>query len=258
MSSCLIAPFSSSRSRAAFPYAFAPMCALAALAALMAGRSAQAADIWINSYGAVRLNGWIVEGDDVKFAQVTKGYPPGTYVLLSGPGGKLGVAVDIGNIIQERGFSTFQAGRNGPCASACALLVFSGHHVVVESNALLCFHTPYNPNTKEPLSWDGVLALADEIEHWGITKKQAIAIVGAAPRSGIRCATEQWAQELGFQYSVVSSLFMLWRSLCHEVLLSGAMKEGAGSKSRISTMANVLQEKQSAAAARPQWICGLP
>jgi hypothetical protein len=61
--------------------------------------SAQAADIWINSYGTVRLNGWIVEGDDVKFAQVTKGCPPGTYVSLSGPGGNLGVALDIGNII---------------------------------------------------------------------------------------------------------------------------------------------------------------
>ena len=104
--------------------------------------------------------------DDIKFANITKGYPPGTYVSLSRPGGNLDVALDIGNIIQERGFSTLQVGRNGPCASACALLMFSGHHVVVESNALLCFHTPYNANTKEPLSWDGVLALADEIKHW--------------------------------------------------------------------------------------------
>jgi hypothetical protein len=173
---------------------------------------AQAADIWVNTYGTVRLDGWIVEGDDVKFAQVTKGYPPGTYVSLSGGGGNLGVALDIGNVIQKRGFSTLQAGRNGPCASACALLMFSGQHVVVENNSLLCFHMPYHPSTKEPISRDEALLLADDLGHWGLTQKQALAIIGAAPPSGIRCATKQWAQELGFQYSVVSSLFMLWRS----------------------------------------------
>jgi hypothetical protein len=63
--------------------------------------SAQAADIWINSYGTVRLDGWIVGGDDAKFAQTTKGYPPGTYVSLSGHGGNLGVALDIGDIISR-------------------------------------------------------------------------------------------------------------------------------------------------------------
>jgi hypothetical protein len=160
----------------------------------------------------VRLDGWIVGGDDAKFAQTTKGYPAGTYVSLSGHGGNLGVALDIGDIIQERGFSTLQVGRNGPCESACALLMFSGRHVVVENNSFLCFHMPYRPSAKQPISWYEILLLADRLGRWGLTKKQAVAIIGAAPPSGVRCATKQWAQELGFQYSIVSSLFLLWRS----------------------------------------------
>jgi len=77
--------------------------------------------------------------------------------------------------------------------------MFSGHHVVVENNSILCFHTPYRPSTKQPISWDEVLLLADELGHWGLTKRQAVTIIGAAPPSCICCATEQWAQELGFQ-----------------------------------------------------------
>ena len=72
------------------------MCVLAVLAASWMVGSVQAADIWVNPYGTDRLDGWIVEGDDVKFAQVTKEFPPGTYVSLSGTGGNLGVALDLG------------------------------------------------------------------------------------------------------------------------------------------------------------------
>jgi hypothetical protein len=126
----------------------------------------------------------------------------------------------IGNIIQKRGYSTIQAGKNGPCGSACALLIFSGHHVVVENNALLCFHLGYDQQTGQPMSWDDVLALAEELERWGLTKRQAIAIIGAAPPNGMRCATKEWAQQLGFQYSFVSSLFLLWRSCATKFCLA--------------------------------------
>jgi len=61
-----------------------------ALIMLFAG-AASAAEIYINRSGLIRIDGTMVQGDVEKFERVSRGYPPGTYVSLSGPGGNIGV-----------------------------------------------------------------------------------------------------------------------------------------------------------------------
>jgi hypothetical protein len=172
---------------------------------------ARAAEIYVGPFGHLYFDGPIVEGDAKKFSAFTIKYPRGTYVFLGGPGGFLGEMLEIGNIIQKRGFSTAISRASG-CASACAILFFSGHHAVIERNSAICFHMPYNADTKQPMSAQEVDEFANEIIKWGITKRQALAVLGAAPPSGMRCASEQWARALEFQYSVVPSALGMWRS----------------------------------------------
>ena len=106
------------------------------------------------------------------------------------------------------------------CSSACAILMFSGHHVVVSSHSYLCFHAPaFEDGTAVPKKAD-IVELAKDLTTWGLTQRQALALLGAAPPSGIRCATEQWAQELGFKYSVVPGFLTSWKSCATKFCLA--------------------------------------
>jgi membrane-bound ClpP family serine protease len=189
----------------------------ASMAAILVGwlmtfiAQTQAAEIHVGPFGHLYFEGPIFEGDAKKFDTFTAKHPAGTYVFLDGPGGAIGEMLEIGNIIQKRRFST-AVSHTGTCASACAILFFSGHHAVIQRNSAICFHMPSYAQSKQPISSQEVDELANEIVKWGLTKSQALAVLGAAPPSGIRCATERWAQILGFQYSVVSSAFGMWRS----------------------------------------------
>jgi hypothetical protein len=172
---------------------------------------AQAAEIYAGSLGSVGLDGSIQVGDATRFASFTARYPAGTFISLGGPGGIIGEILAIGDIIQKRGFSTVITNRRD-CNSACAILFFSGHHAVIQRNSAICFHTPYDKDTGRGINNDQANELADEIVKWGLTKRQALAILGAAPPNGIHCATELWASYLGFQYSIVFSFGTMWRS----------------------------------------------
>ena len=50
------------------------------------------------------------QGDAERFAAVAKNYPTGTFVSLNGPRGYIIEALDIGDIIQKRGFSLLRSG----------------------------------------------------------------------------------------------------------------------------------------------------
>jgi hypothetical protein len=180
---------------------------------------AQAAEIYVGPFGHLYFDGPILEGDAKKFSTFTAKYPAGTYVFLAGPGGALGEMLEIGNIIQKRGFST-AVSRTGDCASACAILFFSGHHAVIQRDSAICFHMPFYAQNRQPISGQEVDELANEIIKWGLTKSQALAVLGAAPPNGSRCATERWAQILGFRYGVVPSAFGMWRSCSSKFCLA--------------------------------------
>jgi hypothetical protein len=182
------------------------------LAGMLFCVEASAAEIYAGSFGSVHLDGFIQEGDAEKFSRFTSGYPAGTFIRLSGPGGLMGEALTIGATINYRGLSTVVSRNTGICGSACAIVFFSGRHAVIQGNSSLCFHTPYDRNSRRQISDSEMSQLADEIVKWGLTKKQALAILGAAPPNGMRCATEAWANILGLQYSTVISFGTMWRS----------------------------------------------
>jgi hypothetical protein len=127
--------------------------------------------------------------------------------------------LEIGEIIQRRGFSTVVTRRAG-CVSACAILFFSGHHVVIQRDSGLCFHLPYDATTGRKINDQEANVIADEIVHWGVTKRQALAVLGSAPPNGIHCATEAWASYLGLRYGVVPSFGTMWRSCASKFCLA--------------------------------------
>jgi hypothetical protein len=157
------------------------------------------------------LSGIILDGDAARFAAVAKYYPVGTFVWLDGPGGVIGDALDIGDIIHKRSFSTAVSINNGYCGSACALLFLSGRHAVIQRNALLLFHEAHDSNNN-PAPPEAVTEIADRISAWGVTKEQAVALLTAAPPNGYRPGTEAWARSLGFRYVIVPNFLWMWRS----------------------------------------------
>jgi hypothetical protein len=95
----------------------------------------------------------IQQGDAAQFAAVARNYPSGTYVWLSGPGGDVDEALDIGDIIKKRGFSIVVSRNNGYCNSSCALLFLSGYHAVIQRDSDIGFHQPYHRD-HHPISWE--------------------------------------------------------------------------------------------------------
>jgi hypothetical protein len=71
---------------------------LVVLASLILTGPASAIDIGpCHSIGnCISVSGQIMLGDAAKFAAATSGYPVGTFVLLSGPGGYAGEALEMG------------------------------------------------------------------------------------------------------------------------------------------------------------------
>ena len=208
MSSCSIAPFSSSRSRAAFHYAFAPMFALAALAASWMVGSAQAADIWVENRQSggsyIFISGQIVNGDEKRFAALHPASP--VYVRPSGSGGATYVALEIADTIWDRGYNTLLQNVDGPCASACAFIWLSGRHVIVQNSARLYFHSCFDTQTNRD-SMECDADVATHLLRYGYTKSQAWALATATPHTTARLGTKGWAASLGFQWQTLWSLF---------------------------------------------------
>jgi hypothetical protein len=178
---------------------------------MIMGPQAQAAELYAGLFGSVHLDGWLQHGDAARFAQFTANYPAGTYIKLSGPGGQMDEMLEIGDLIQRRGFSTAVTAR-ASCVSACAILFFSGHHAVIQRNSALCFHTPYDGRNGQAISGELLEFLADEIKKWGLTQQQAMTLILSGPPTEVTCATETWAINLGFRYSIVPSFGTAWRS----------------------------------------------
>jgi hypothetical protein len=175
---------------------------------------AEAADIGAcQRQGDLCISGIIDNGDASRFAAVAKHYPPGTVVWLDGPGGRIFEALDIGDTIHRRGFSTAVSIRTGLCGSACALLFLSGYHAIIERNSTIVFHQGFYADTGEPISSEDVSEIAKRMVRWGgVTKWQALALLYPAPPGLARSGTEAWARQLGFSFVYVPSLFGMWRS----------------------------------------------
>ena len=186
---------------------------LTAAAIFMVSNLSMAASIGPCLSRSICLSNEIQRGDAAQFAAVARNYPSGTYVWLSGPGGDVREALDIGDIIKKRGFSTVVSRDNGLCASACALLFLSGYHAIIERNSLLVFHEGAYAADSTPLRDEDADYIADRVVAWGgVTKRQIWILLHSAPPSGGRPGTEAWARQLGFQFSMVPSFLGMWQS----------------------------------------------
>ncbi len=187
---------------------------LVVLASLILTGPASAIDIGpCHSIGnCISVSGQIMLGDAAKFAGATSGYPVGTFVLLSGPGGYAGEALEMADIIWNRRFRTVVSRANGACASGCALVFLAGRQSIIVGRALLIFHIGFDAATGGAMPSETIDWLATQITRYGLTKRQAWALLTAAPPEGGRYATEEWARQLGFQYQVILSYLWMWQN----------------------------------------------
>jgi membrane-bound ClpP family serine protease len=170
------------------------------------------ANIYVTSrvWGGViiHINGFINWGDEQKFAHIASRYPAGTLVDLDSRGGFIGPALDIADIISARGFDTMLTVNDEVCASACAYIWLSGRHAVVQQNSLLCFHQGRDATTGQP-SPEANEMVARRIQAYGLNRNQAWKLANAAPPENVRCATEWWAAQLGFDPQIVPTFYAM-------------------------------------------------
>jgi hypothetical protein len=173
----------------------------------------QSADIGhCRSSSDLCISGMILHGDAARFVAIAKHYPAGTLVWLDGPRGYIAEALDMGDIIHDQGFSTAVSIPTGACGSSCAVLFLSGNHAIIQRNSELLFHQPFSAIDGHSIDADTVDYFATRIAKWGVTRRQAWALLNAAPSYTARPGTEAWARQLGFNFVVVPNFFGLWRS----------------------------------------------
>ena len=103
---------------------------------------------------------------------------------MSGAGGSLVVAFQIGKRIKELGPTTV-VHTGGICASSCTMIWMAGRHAIIERNSELIFHEPYDvrsPNKPDQQAINATVAYLMDIA--GLSERQALALTTAAPPSG--------------------------------------------------------------------------
>lgn len=121
---------------------------LALISIVLSGRPVAAADVIFQKgdkkIDLILISGEIKSGDDTKFKeQALKS--ESAVVILASQGGALVPALEIGRIIQIKGFATLVP--NGEtCTSSCALIWLSGSKRLLSRTAKLGFHASYRNN----------------------------------------------------------------------------------------------------------------
>jgi hypothetical protein len=171
---------------------------------------AEAANIWPEQRRGglggtyVHIDGEIVQGDEEHFAAVALGAPRPVYVIPTGPGGSVGPALAISDMIAQSGFSTMA--KNGvSCASSCAWIWASGysHHAIAESNAIIRFHSCYDTTNGR----DDEECNDEVVRHlmqYGLTQRQASFAV-LAPHETTFVGTRNVAAALGLNWQWLNS-----------------------------------------------------
>ena len=112
-------------------------------AAVLSGQ-ASAADIQFypdEKLNIIVVKGQFEAGDEAKFAAIAVKAQKGL-VFLDSPGGALLPALEIGKLIQIRGFGTFVT-NDAKCVSACALVWAAGGKRFLAPTAQVGFHASY-------------------------------------------------------------------------------------------------------------------
>jgi hypothetical protein len=182
------------------------MRAPAVIAAMWLTTPAEAADIYTTQLlgtTIIHIDGVIQFSDEKKFAPLNYNY---AVVWLASEGGNVYSAIEIGRMVWKRGYTTLVT-REDYCASACTLIWLSGRKSAIQVRSALCFHEASDKTTGAAADEDVNSYIIAHLKSVGLTDKQAWMLTHAAPPRGLRCATEWWAHQLGFEWQAYLSYF---------------------------------------------------
>ena len=171
---------------------------LFAAAMAMVGANAWAADIKVlgtNTRGdlVLGLNGEIVADDLKQFVAATATLPK-VVVQLNSPGGLVGEAIGIAQIVRARGFAVSVAPKTR-CASACALIWLSAAERYASATGQVGFHAVYRKED-HAVAGSGNALVGAYFARMGVRDSVIAYITNADPRE-MNWLTAAKAKELG-------------------------------------------------------------
>ena len=178
---------------------------IAALSAAIYG-PASAAEIKMdelpNGVPLIVIEGEITEGDSARFRRYADNNPK-ALIVLAGPGGSLGEALEIGRTIQKGDYGTYILS-DFPCASACALIWLAGNHRIVEPNSLVGFHSGYVEEDGVPVTSGFANAMIGRyLSLLSLSDKATFFITGSPPDGMYWLDTQSPGIE-GISYEVIA------------------------------------------------------
>ena len=155
-----------------------PWIALAILLTVTA-QAAELTTVQHDKSVTIRISGEIAEDDFDKFSAIAAHYPK-AQVDLSGPGGSIEDALQIGEMIHQKGYTTI-VGSGSTCASACGYIWLGGTTRTVAGNGEVGFHAAYLPQTNNAVSSTGNALVGAYLARLGFSDMAIIYATKAAP-----------------------------------------------------------------------------
>jgi len=151
---------------------------------LIGAKVAHGATVTIESRGkgqpsSVLVDGKIEPGDGDRF-RLQAGFLSNAIVSFRSDGGSVAEAIQIGEIIRLKGFST-SVSRDARCASACALAWLGGTKRLMSAESKIGFHAAYTPDGRE--TGVGNALIGAYLNKIGLRYSAVAYITQAAPRS---------------------------------------------------------------------------
>jgi hypothetical protein len=157
----------------------------------------QAADIRVNG-PVVTIDGDIVAGDFETFQAKTASLDKAA-VILRGAGGLIFEAIDIGERIKEKGYSTYV---DENCTSSCGFIWLAGSPRTKSATANVGFHRPYSLETRTAPGW-----VVDTVEAYmqalGLNKATIEFTLSVTEPTDVIYLTENDAKRLGLAVAIV-------------------------------------------------------
>lgn len=177
----------------------------AVFASWASAQSAFAADIEVRDLDSgdslIAVTGEIVKGDAAKFKKIAAALD-GAVVVLDSDGGATIEAIEIGETIRLKGFSTLVI--NGTtCTSACGLIWLSGSPRVLSNSAQIGFHATYTDKSGSRMESGVGNALVGRYLAVLNLPQKAIVFATSAPPERLNWLTASNASSYGIDVKLI-------------------------------------------------------
>lgn len=177
--------------------------AVISMAALIWSTQAKAATVTVyplegEERSVIVVEGILEEADIKAFRQAAFALDEAV-VLLSGPGGEVNAAIQIGRAIRLKGFSTLVT--DNDCLSACALIWLSGEDRYMSGSARIGFHAAYvETDGKAETTGVGNALVGAFVSTLGLNE-EVIAFITSAGPNEFKWLTPSVAAQIGLEVS---------------------------------------------------------